>query len=118
VEGAVKRFFRPEFLNRLTGVVVFHQLEMAHIREILDVLVERLNGRLSEKGVTVKVSPAAVEFLISKGLGADSGARGLEHVVEKELSTPLSKLLLGGNIGEVEIIRVDHKDKMGSLTIG
>jgi ATP-dependent Clp protease ATP-binding subunit ClpC len=118
VEGAVKRFFRPEFLNRLTGVVVFHQLEMAHIREILDVLVERLNGRLSEKGVTVKVSPAAVEFLISKGLGADSGARGLEHVVEKELSTPLSKLLLGGNIGEVEIIRVDHKDKMGSLTMG
>ena len=117
VKDAVKRFFRPEFLNRLTGVVVFHQLEMAHVRQILDVLVERLNGRLSGKGVSVELTPAAVEFLIRKGLGADSGARGLEHVVEKELSTPLSKLLLGGNIGEVKIIRVDHRDEMESLTI-
>jgi ATP-dependent Clp protease ATP-binding subunit ClpC len=118
VRGAVKRFFRPEFLNRMTGVVVFHQLEMAHVRKILDVLVERLNGRLFEKGVSVELTPAAVEFLISKGLGADSGARGLEHVVEKELSTPLSKLLLGGKIGDAGSIRIDHRDEMGSLTIG
>ena len=109
VQTAAKRFFRPEFLNRLTGVVVFQPLEEAHVRQILDVLVVRLNGRLREKGVSVELTPAAVGFLIGKGFSTDSGARGLERAVEKEISTPLSKLLLEGVGTEFGVFHIDHK---------
>jgi ATP-dependent Clp protease ATP-binding subunit ClpC len=118
VQSAAKLFFRPEFLNRLTGVVVFQPLEKTHVRQILDVLVERLNGRLKDKGVRVELTPDAMEFLMNKGFSQDSGARGLERTIEKEISTPLSKLLIGGEIGEVEVFRVDYRTGMKNLTIG
>ena len=117
VHAAAKRFFRAEFLNRLTGVVVFQPLGQAHVRQILDVLVVRLNERLRDKGVSVELTSTAVGFLISKGFSEDSGARGLERAVDKEISTPLSKILLGGTCKEFRVFHIDHINGEEILTI-
>ena len=108
VQSAAKRFFRAEFLNRLTDVVVFRPLEIDHVRQILDLLVLRLNERLMVKGVSVELTPSAVDFLIERGFNSESGARGMERVVEKEVSTPLSKLLIDENSKEVKLFRFTH----------
>lgn len=118
VHSAVKQFFRPEFVNRLTDVVVFHPLEKKHLHQILSSIVDRLNRRLAEMDASVELTAEAVEFLIHEGHSPDSGARGLERTVEKELSIPLSRLLLKGtNIG-FSVFRVDHKCGESVLTIG
>lgn len=117
VHTAAKRFFRPEFINRLTNVVVFQPLEKAHVLQIFDVLVERLNERLREKGASTELTPAAVEFLISKGLSSDSGARGLERVVEKEIATPITRLLLEGRREGKNMFHVDYTTSPEALSI-
>jgi ATP-dependent Clp protease ATP-binding subunit ClpC len=117
VQAAAKHFFRPEFINRLTGIVVFNPLKKDDLQKILTAIVERLNRRLLEKGVSVELTPSAVEFLIQQGHNAVSGARGLERTVEKNVSTPLSKILLEGTRRELVAFRIDHKNGDKILTI-
>ena len=117
VQSAVKRFFRPEFINRLTDVVVFRPLESAHVRQILDMLVARLNERLKDQGVSVELTPDAVDFLLEKGFSADSGARGMERAVEKEISIPLSKLLSDRNQNVSDVFRFTHTSGAGELSV-
>jgi ATP-dependent Clp protease ATP-binding subunit ClpA len=105
VQSAVKRFFRPEFLNRLTGVVVFQPLEKLHLYQILSVIVERLNRRLGEMGVSLELTTEAMAFLIQEGCRPESGARGLERTVDKALATPLSKFLLRRKVEKGKIFR-------------
>lgn len=118
VETAAKRFFRPEFINRLTGIVVFRPLEIDHVHQILDLQILRLNERLKVKGVSVEVTPDALKFLIQEGYSPAYGARSLERALEKELSTPLSKILLEENHGQLGAFRIDHKNGDKILTIG
>jgi ATP-dependent Clp protease ATP-binding subunit ClpC len=109
VHAATKRFFRPEFVNRLTDVVVFHPLEKAHLHQILSAIVDRLNRRLGEMDASVELTTEATDFLIQEGYSPDSGARGLERTIEKELSIPLSKLVLEGSNRRVGVFHIDHK---------
>lgn len=118
VRLAAKQFFRLEFVNRLTDVVVFHPLEKAHLHQILSSIVDRLNRRLGEMDASVELTAEAAEFLIQEGHSPDSGARGLERTVEKELSIPLSRLLLKGTNSGFSVFRVDHKCGESVLTIG
>ncbi len=115
VESAVRRFFRPEFINRFTEIVVFAPLERSHFRQILALILDRLNGTLEEKGISVQLSPEAADFLIQKGCSAESGARGLERAVERELMGQLSQLLLKGEIKENKIVPVHCEG--GRLTL-
>lgn len=117
VQSAAKRFFRPEFLNRLTGVVVFRPLEITHLHQILNTIVGRLNQKLLEMGINVELTPDAVDFLIQQGYSPASGARGLERTVEKALSTPLSKFLLERTGTEFSVFHIDHKIGDEILTI-
>ncbi|MDB4055808.1 ATP-dependent Clp protease ATP-binding subunit [Akkermansiaceae bacterium] len=118
VHSAARKFFRPEFLNRLSDVIVFQSLEKKHVLQIVDVLVGRLNSRLKRKGLSVDLSPAAIDFLISRGYSLTSGARGIEKAVEREISTPLSKLLLKRNSDSADqVFRIDHNDGAPILTI-
>lgn len=118
VRSAVKQFFRPEFVNRLTDVVVFHPLEKANLYQILRAICDRLSRRLEELGGRMELSTEATEFLIQEGYSPESGARELERVVEKQLSVPLSRFLLEGTNGDYGVFRVDHKCGEKILTIG
>jgi ATP-dependent Clp protease ATP-binding subunit ClpC len=118
VHAAAKRFFRPEFINRLTGIVVFQSLGKSHLYEILSIIVDRLNRRLGEMAVSVELTTEAMAFLIQEGYRPGSGARGLEKAVEKELSKPLSKLLLEGTRGKFSVFHIDHRRGEKALTIG
>jgi ATP-dependent Clp protease ATP-binding subunit ClpC len=118
VQTAAKRFFRPEFINRLTGIVVFRPLEIDHVHQILDLLILRLNERLKIKGVSAELTPDALRFLIQEGYSPAYGARSLERTLEKEVSTPLSKILLEEPRRESGAFRIDHKIGDKILTIG
>lgn len=118
VRDAAKQFFRPEFLNRLSDVVVFQFLEEPHILEIVNLLVSRLNERLHDKGVSVELTPKAMDFLIEKGYSQTAGARELERTIDRHVSTPLSNLLLKRTSdSDAQVFHVNYKDGESTLTI-
>jgi len=118
VRSAAKQFFRPEFVNRLTDIVVFHRLEKAHLHQILRNIVDSLNRRLGDINVSVDLTMEAMNFLIQKGYSPDSGARELERTVERELSIPLSRLLLEDTKKEFSMFRIGHNCGEEALKIG
>ena len=118
VQSAAERFFRPEFINRLTETVVFQHLGMESIRQIVDMLVARLNERLKDKGLSIELTPDAVDFVINKGYSLAAGARGLERTIEKEISAPISNLILKRNPDStVNTFHVGHKRGAEMLVI-
>jgi len=100
--------FRPEFLNRIDEVVVFHTLSRDHIGAIVDIQLRRLNKMLSEKGYQLEVSEAAREFLAETGYDPDYGARPLKRAIQRELQDPLALHILSGEFHEGDVIRVDR----------
>lgn len=116
VNAAAKRFFRPEFINRLTGVVVFQNLERSHLYEILNAIMDRLKQTLAEMNVSIALTPEAVDFLIAVGHSPGSGARGLEKAVENEVSVPLSNFFLADRRREAKAFHIDHRSGESALT--
>jgi ATP-dependent Clp protease ATP-binding subunit ClpB len=114
VMETVARHFRPEFLNRIDEVVVFHALDKAEIRAIADLQVERVAGRLREQDIVIEVSAAARELLGEAGFDPVYGARPLRRTVQNRLETPLAKDILAGRFGPGDRILVDATD--GTLT--
>ncbi|MBA4386383.1 MAG: NDP-hexose 4-ketoreductase [Verrucomicrobia bacterium] len=101
-----KRAFKPELLNRFDDIVVFRQLGMADIDQILDLELEKVRQRLSAKGKQLTLSKTAREFLIGKGYDVSMGARPLRRAIEKYVEDPLAEDLLRGEYGEGETIEV------------
>ena len=85
VEEEVKRFFRPEFLNRIDAQIVFHALSKDHIVQIVDLHVERRPEPMLEKGISLEVTTAAKDWLADKGYDPHFGARPLRRVIEHEI---------------------------------
>ena len=96
--GESKRVFRPEFLNRLDDMIVFHQLEQNDLVKIVDLEVAKVIERVRAKDIKVHLDPSAVELLIDKGYDPTYGARPMRRAVEKYLEDPLAEELLRGNI--------------------
>jgi ATP-dependent Clp protease ATP-binding subunit ClpC len=94
----LKRAFRPEFLNRIDEVIVFHSLAEEHIRDIVSLMLERVNRQLEERAIRVSLSPEAVNFLIEKGFDATYGARQLRRVIQKHIEDPLAESIIAGRI--------------------
>jgi ATP-dependent Clp protease ATP-binding subunit ClpC len=90
----LRRFFNPEFINRVDDVVVFHPLDMPQIKAILDIQLEELSLRLAEQGYGIKVMPGAKQILVEKGWDPKYGGRPLRRTIQKELEDPLSLLIL------------------------
>ncbi len=103
--------FRPEFLNRIDEIVVFHPLSREHIAQIVNIQLRRVTGLLAERGYTLEVSAAAREFLSQVGYDPDFGARPLKRAVQRELQDPLALKLLSGEFRPGEMIRVDRSDE-------
>jgi ATP-dependent Clp protease ATP-binding subunit ClpC len=93
----LRRFFNPEFLNRVDDVVVFHPLSMEQIQAIFDIELDELSSRLAEQGYRIKVHVSARRFLIEKGWDPKFGGRPLRRTLQKELEDPLARLLLARN---------------------
>jgi ATP-dependent Clp protease ATP-binding subunit ClpC len=107
--GELKKSFRPEFLNRIDGVVVFHALTKEHIRKIVDLMLAIVTKQLSEKGVKLEVTEAAKDFLGVKGYDEVFGARPLRRVIQDRVEDKLSEELLRGSfqIGDTVVVDVE-----------
>ncbi len=110
VLAALKRVFRPEFLNRVDGIMVFHSLNRAHIRAIVDLEVAKVRQRLVEHGLSLRLTEKARDYLGEKGYDPDYGARPLRRVIQMEIEDALSEAMLGERFGEDDYVLVDVKD--------
>jgi ATP-dependent Clp protease ATP-binding subunit ClpC len=110
VLGEMKKFFRPEFLNRIDGVVVFHALNKEHIRKIVDLMLSEVWKELVEKTVKLEVTAAAKDLLGEKGFDPVFGARPLRRTIQDLLEDPLSEALLRGDFQAGDTVLVDCED--------
>jgi len=113
--GEVKKAFRPEFLNRLDAVVVFHTLNKEQIRQIVDLMLVSVIEQLKEKGIKLEVTNAAKDYLGKKGYDEVYGARPLRRVIQSQLEDKLSEDLLQGKFKSGDTVKVDLKG--GKLVI-
>ena len=102
--------FRPEFLNRVDETLIFHTLSQNDIRQIVDIQLARFSERLAEQDITVKVSDEAKELLAERGYDPVFGARPLKRTIVKELETPVSRLIVGGDLSPNSTLKVTVKD--------
>lgn len=94
IEGAVKKGFKPEFLNRLDGTVIFRPLDRAHLMQVIELEVKKVQNRLKRKHILISLDQKAKDLLVSKGFQPEMGARPLRRVIEQHLEDPLSEELL------------------------
>lgn len=107
VNDELKKHFRPEFLNRIDDIVVFHQLTQAQIVEMVDLLLGRLRKALSDKDMALEVSDKAKDLLAKRGFDPVLGARPLRRTIQREIEDHLSEEILFGNVASGEIVTVD-----------
>ncbi len=106
----LKRTFRPEFLNRIDEIIVFHALNRRHISEIIDIMLRELKQQLEEKRITLEISDAAKELVADSGYDPDFGARPLRRAIQKMIENPLAELILQGRYDGGDTVRIDTKD--------
>jgi len=110
ITQVLKAHFRPEFLNRIDEIVVFHPLEKKHLAGIVDIQLRRVQALLEEKGFHLEVNQAARDFLAEQGYDANFGARPLKRTIQRELQDPLALQILAGDFHEGDTIQVDMAD--------
>jgi len=101
------RHFRPEFLNRIDEIIIFHALTKEHLVQIVEIQINRLRKLLAERGMDLELSQAAEEWLAEKGYDPVFGARPLKRVIQREVQDPLALKILGGEFREGDTIWVD-----------
>ena len=110
VMNEVKRFFRPEFLNRIDATVVFHALSREHILSIVDLMLDQVRQELGEKNISLEATDAAKEYLAEKGYDPNFGARPLRRLIQDVVEDKLSEDLLGGKISSGDVAILDVED--------
>ena len=110
VLDAVKQHFRPEFLNRIDETVVFHPLSADEVGQIADIQLERLRVRLEDRRIRLEVTAEALSNLGTRGYSPTYGARPLKRLIQQDVETPLSKLLVKGEVKDGDAVTVDCKD--------
>ncbi len=106
VLDVVGQHFRPEFINRIDDVVVFHPLDTEHIRKIVDIQLEYLHRRLKDRDIALVLSPEARDRLAQAGFDPVYGARPLKRAIQQQLENPLAQQILRGDFGPGDTIRV------------
>lgn len=110
VMDAVKRHFRPEFLNRIDEMIVFHPLTEEDLKEIVTILMSDVTKRLGERDLQLEISPEAMKLLVKEGSDFTMGARPLKRAIQRLIEDPVSDLILKGDAKEGKIIKADAKD--------
>ncbi len=106
VMSELKKAFRPEFLNRLDEVIVFHKLTKQEVYQIIDLMMKRIVQQLEIQGITIELKDSAKEFLLSKGYDATMGARPMRRAIQNFIEDPLSEKLISGEIKAGNIVEV------------
>ncbi len=115
VMGEVKARFRPEFLNRLDEIILFHRLQRSEMGAIVDIQMKRLAKLLADRKITVQLDDAARTWLANRGYDPAYGARPLKRVIQKNVQDPLAEQILAGGVKDGDTVRVSVRD--GALTI-
>ena len=111
VMDSVKRHFRPEFLNRIDEMIVFHALTSNDLKQIVTILMDTVVKRLGDMGLSLEISPAAMDLLVKEGSDFSMGARPLKRAIQRLIEDPISDLILQGNAPEGAIIKADVEDE-------
>lgn len=111
----MRRSFRPEFLNRIDEIIVFHSLTEEHLERIVEIQLERLRARLAERHITLELAPEARTRLVRLGYDPHYGARPLKRAIQKEVETPLARLILEGKVREHQKVRLETDRLTGEL---
>ena len=111
ITRVLQAHFRPEFLNRIDEIVIFHPLKKEQIAGIVSIQLRRVSQSLADKGYHLEVTEAAREFLADVGYDADFGARPLKRVIQREVQDPLALKILAGEVHEGDTLRVDRGKK-------
>ncbi len=110
VMGEVRKHFRPEFVNRIDEIVVFHALDRRQIEAIAKIQLRRLEARLAAQDLKLVVSDAALAELAKVGFDPVYGARPLKRAIQQQIENPIARLLLEGKVGPKDVVPVDFKD--------
>ncbi|HEX9027741.1 MAG TPA: ATP-dependent chaperone ClpB [Anaerolineales bacterium] len=116
ITRVLQAHFRPEFLNRIDEIVVFHTLTREQLTEIVDIQLRRVEKLLADRGFHLEIAPAAKEYLAEVGYDADFGARPLKRAIQRELQDPLALHILSGDFHEGDTIRVERTPEGLSFT--
>ncbi|HWP42920.1 MAG TPA: ATP-dependent chaperone ClpB [Blastocatellia bacterium] len=111
----MRRHFRPEFLNRVDEVIVFHALTEEHLMRIVEIQLERLRARLAERHIQIELTDAARTHLVRTGYDPVYGARPLKRAIQKEVETPLGRLILKGEVRDGQSVAIDYDSARGEL---
>ena len=111
VMEAMGSTFRPEFLNRLDEIIIFHSLQKSELRSIVQLQVDRLKQRLTDRKISLKLSSSALDFLAEVGYDPVFGARPLKRAIQRELETQIAKAILRGDFNDGDIIFVDVQNE-------
>jgi ATP-dependent Clp protease ATP-binding subunit ClpB len=111
VMAELREYFRPEFLNRVDETVVFHPLETEQLTKIVEIQLERLRARLTERRISLSVTPAALRYLGERGYDPVYGARPLKRLIQQEIETPMARQLVKGDMRDGDTATVDLKDQ-------
>jgi ATP-dependent Clp protease ATP-binding subunit ClpC len=114
VNDELKQHFRPEFLNRIDDIVVFHQLTEGEIIRIVDLMLNRVESQLSNKDMSLEVTPAAKKLLAHRGFDPVLGARPLRRTIQREIEDALSEKILYGDLTAGQIVVVDVEGEDGA----
>jgi ATP-dependent Clp protease ATP-binding subunit ClpB len=108
INEVLQAHFRPEFLNRIDEIVIFHPLRREDLAEIVDIQLRRVKELLAARGYKLEITPEAREFLAETGYDPDYGARPLKRAIQRELQDPLALAILSGEFQEGDTIRVER----------
>jgi ATP-dependent Clp protease ATP-binding subunit ClpB len=112
---AVRRHFRPEFINRIDEIVVFHRLKREAMTAIVDIQIKRLQQLVADRKIGIELDEQAKTWLANKGYDPIYGARPLKRVIQKTVQDPLAEEILRGTVNDGDTVRISVKD--GALTL-
>jgi ATP-dependent Clp protease ATP-binding subunit ClpB len=110
VMAEVRNHFRPEFLNRLDEIILFHRLQRAHMAQIVDIQIGRLNKLLAERKIHVELDDQARQWLANRGYDPAYGARPLKRVIQRQVQDPLAEQILAGGVKDGDTVHVSVRD--------
>ena len=113
--GELKKVFRPELLNRIDEVIVFHKLEKEEIMQIVDLMMKRLREQMAIHEVTIELTDEAKELLVEKGYDPAMGARPLRRAIQRFIEDPLADFVLGRDLSEGSTILVDRRQELTGI---
>jgi ATP-dependent Clp protease ATP-binding subunit ClpB len=115
VLGEVRQKFRPEFLNRLDDIILFHRLQRSEMTKIVDIQMQRLHKLLADRKITIDLDDAARTWLANRGYDPAYGARPLKRVIQRHVQDPLAEQILAGRIKDGDTVRISVRD--GNLVL-